>query len=66
MSIEQRSWRRRNRKPNCCDSCKSHDFKHERTEVDWAARAMKLIWCCQQCDNHVYVYAQREAPSRAA
>jgi RNase P subunit RPR2 len=66
MSVKQRSWRWRNRKPGC-DQCHGHDMRRERIEVDWQQQQMKLVWRCQQCGNHVYIYAQRrESAAQAA
>jgi hypothetical protein len=35
------------------------------TQVDWQTQTLKLIWRCDDCANHVFVYAQKQDRQQA-
>jgi hypothetical protein len=58
VSVKHHSWRWRNRKPRC-DNCNSARMTRTCTQVDWQTQTVKLIWRCDECANHVFVYAHK-------
>lgn len=64
MSVRHQNWRWRNRKPHC-DICHSARMQRTCTQVDWQTQTLKLIWRCDDCANHVFVYAQKQDRQQA-